>query len=123
MSAHWEEKRPVRVNANPHPDLIYDFGGFPPELYSKTYPCPGEPEVARHVVKLLGDAGIEAELETQRGIDHGVWTPLSRIFPDHSVPVVEISLPSARTPQMVFDMGRALSKLWRRWGKPLAQAQ
>jgi 4,5-DOPA dioxygenase extradiol len=111
VSAHWEEHAPVRVTANPHPDLIYDFGGFPNELYEKAYPCPGDPKLARHIVDLLHGSKIKADVDEKRGLDHGAWTPLSRIFSSHEIPVVEVSLPSPRQPTWVFEMGRALAKL------------
>jgi 4,5-DOPA dioxygenase extradiol len=60
---------------------------------------------------LLHQGKINAELDEKHGLDHGVWTPLCRMFPEHDVPVVQISLPAPRLPQWVFEMGRALSKL------------
>ncbi len=111
MSAHWEASLPLQINANPHPPLLYDFGGFPSELYEKGYPCPGEPRVARRIADLFDAAKITTELNDKRGLDHGVWTPLCRMFPEHNVPVVQVSLPVPRTPQEVFDIGRILSPL------------
>lgn len=111
MSAHWEDKRPLQINSNPHPPLLYDFGGFPSELYDKVYPCPGDPHMANHIRELFTAAKIKTELNETRGLDHGVWTPLCRMFPEHNVPVVQVSLPVPRTPQLMFDIGRILSPL------------
>ena len=65
VSAHWEAPGPVRVNAVKKPDLIYDFGGFPPALYELTYPAPGSPGIAEEALTLLADAGIPAAREDQ----------------------------------------------------------
>src|SRR5688572_2329204 len=111
VSAHWEARGPVRVNAAPRPELIYDFGGFPPALYELTYPAPGSPAVAEEALALLADAGLGAAREERRGWDHGVWIPLRLLYPDADVPVVEVSLPLPRDPETVLRMGAALEPL------------
>jgi len=40
MSAHFTTERPV-FEKGAHPGMIYDFGGFEPELYQMAYPAPG----------------------------------------------------------------------------------
>jgi 4,5-DOPA dioxygenase extradiol len=114
VSAHWEAPGPIRVNAAPRPDLIYDFSGFPPALYELTYPAPGSPGVAEEALRLLADAGLGAASEERRGWDHGVWIPLRLLYPEADVPVVEVSLPLPREPETVIRMGAALSPLRRR---------
>jgi 4,5-DOPA dioxygenase extradiol len=111
VSAHWETPGSIRVTAAPQPPLIYDFGGFPRPLYEMTYPAPGSPELASEIVRLLGQAGIPAVAEPRRGWDHGVWIPLRLLFPDATVPVVEVSLPIPRTPDLVARVGKALAPL------------
>lgn len=110
-SAHWEARAPLRINAQPRPPLIYDFGGFPEPLYRLTYPAPGAPELAEETAALLTRAGIPNALERDRGWDHGVWVPLRIAFPGADVPVVEISLPVPRTPADLIAIGRALAPL------------
>lgn len=111
VSGHWESGGPVRVNAVPHPEMIYDFAGFPDELYQVPYPAPGSPDLAAATLRFLADARIDAFGELSRGWDHGLWVPLRILYPDASIPVVEVSLPVPRTPQTVFEMGRALAPL------------
>ena len=41
-TAHFETRRPV-LTADEHPDMIYDFGGFPRPLFEMKYPAPGAP--------------------------------------------------------------------------------
>ena len=45
ISAHWEEPG-IRIAAGVHPEMIYDFGGFPQELYELKYDAPGSPSLA-----------------------------------------------------------------------------
>jgi 4,5-DOPA dioxygenase extradiol len=111
VSAHWEAHRPLRVTAGTRPSLIYDFGGFPDELYRLTYAAPGEPVLAAEIVQLLTDQGLSAELDHERGWDHGVWIPLRFLYPAADVPVVELALPKPRTPAQLLEMGEALSPL------------
>jgi len=113
VSAHWEAPGPVRVNAVAHPDLIYDFGGFPRALYELKYPAPGSPQLAQQAVRLLSAAGLDAAAEPRRGWDHGVWIPLRLLYPEANVPVVEVSLPLPRDPETVLRMGAALAPLKR----------
>jgi len=102
ISAHWQA-RDVRVNAVARPEPIYDFGGFSPELHRVRYDAPGSPELAREIAALLG-----AELETERGWDHGLWVPMLHILPDARTPIVEIALPRAAN---LMQIGRALAPL------------
>jgi 4,5-DOPA dioxygenase extradiol len=76
-----------------------------------TYPAPGSPELANEIVGMLGEAGLPAVAEPRRGWDHGLWIPLRLMFPDASVPVVEISLPLPRDPDLVARIGNALAPL------------
>jgi 4,5-DOPA dioxygenase extradiol len=111
VSAHWEASGAVRVTSSPKPPLIYDFAGFPGWLYEVSYPCPGDRAVAQMVAVLLERAGIEARLDPDRGLDHGVWVPLSLAFPEANTPVVQVSLPRPSTPSALIAMGRALAPL------------
>ena len=111
VSGHFEEPSPVRVTASQGPETIHDFSGFPKELYKIRYDAPGDPELAARVKNLLGKSGIAAELDSQRGLDHGVWVPLRFLFPEADVPVVEVSQASRRTPQDALKVGAALSPL------------
>jgi 4,5-DOPA dioxygenase extradiol len=111
LSAHWKSPGAIRVTSNPKPCLIYDFMGFPDWLYEIAYPCPGDRAVAQMVAVMLERAGIEARLDPDRGLDHGVWVPLSLAFPEATVPVVQVSLPIPSTPELMLAMGRALAPL------------
>jgi len=67
VSAHWQVSQPIRVTAWDQAPLIYDFGGFPDELYRLTYPAPGSPIAAARVVNMLKSAGQQVRFESERG--------------------------------------------------------
>ncbi|MCD0502278.1 dioxygenase [Bordetella petrii] len=110
VSPHWMT-RGLRVTAAVRPETIHDFGGFPAPLYALQYPAPGAPAVAARVAALLGQVGHAAELDNQRGLDHGAWVPLMHMFPAHDVPVVQLSLPATLDPAQAWELGRVLAPL------------
>ncbi len=105
VSAHWEAT-PAAVGTTRTRDLIYDFGGFPRELYTLQYAAPGAPQVVERVAGLSA-----AERRDERGWDHGVWVPLLHMFPGADVPVAQLSLPSQQSPRELFELGRRLAPL------------
>src|SRR5271154_881880 len=62
VSAHWETAQP-RLNAVELNETIYDFRGFPPELYQVRYDAPGSPALAERAAALIIDAGFAPELD------------------------------------------------------------
>jgi 4,5-DOPA dioxygenase extradiol len=110
VSAHWDTAAP-RLSAALRPQTIYDFYGFPDELYDMTYPAPGSPELAQRAAELLIGAQIPAELDTQRGLDHGAWVPLSLMHPLADIPVAQLSIQSHQGPAHHLELGRALAPL------------
>ncbi|HET6203232.1 MAG TPA: class III extradiol ring-cleavage dioxygenase [Planctomycetota bacterium] len=111
VSAHWQRPLPIRVTGHPRPPLIYDFGGFPDELYEVSYPCPGSPELAAEIVSLLERGGFPAGTDASRGLDHGAWVPLRFAYPTAEVAVVEVSLPAGESPADLLRVGQALAPL------------
>lgn len=112
FSAHWESQV-QRVSAAEQYTTIYDFGGFPDELYRVTYPAKGDPRLSRAVQDLLSEHGIGFEVDAVRGLDHGVWTLLNRLYPRADVPVVEMSVNARLTPAEQFRIGQAVAPLRR----------
>jgi 4,5-DOPA dioxygenase extradiol len=110
VSAHWEADRPT-VSLSGKPETIHDFSGFSPKLYSMRYPAPGAPALAERVTSLLSDAGLESDLDPDRGLDHGAWVPLSAMYPQANVPVTQLSLLRNADPATHFGLGRALAPL------------
>jgi 4,5-DOPA dioxygenase extradiol len=110
FTAHWESK--VLTMSSPEGvfSTIYDFGGFPPELFAVKYPAPGSPELLARIRDRFQAAGIAVE-ESDRGLDHGSWVPLSRMFPQADIPVVQISVNPFLPPAEQFKIGEALRGL------------
>ena len=110
VSAHWQTRGPaVRATGAARPGLIYDFGGFPPEMYRLTYPAPGDPALARELAGAIA-APFAGAVDEARGWDHGVWVPLRLMRPAADLPVVELSLPTAE-PAALLALGRQLAFL------------
>ncbi|MBO9828863.1 dioxygenase [Xanthomonas sp. A2111] len=109
-SAHWLGRRPL-VGAAAQPQTIHDFGGFPQALYAMQYPAPGAPALAEQVAELLEQAGLQPALDPRRGLDHGVWVPLSLLYPQADIPVVPLSIQPELGPEHHLALGRALAPL------------
>jgi len=110
VTAHWETSVPT-LSGNPNPPMIYDFGGFPESLYQIRYPAQGEPAVAAQAAALLEAAGIKAAIDAVRGLDHGTWVPLLKLFPDADIPIVQLSVQPSQNPAHHLAVGRALRPL------------
>jgi 4,5-DOPA dioxygenase extradiol len=89
ISAHWLTKGTF-VGCTKQPDTIYDFFGFPEELYDQVYPCPGAPGEAALVTDTLKKAA--ATCDHRRGLDHGAWAILRHLYPHADIPVFQLSL-------------------------------
>ncbi len=112
MSGHWDTGNgPLEATASLSPETIYDYYGFPREFYDKKYPCLGDPQLAQEAVHLLLGANIKAQVNQSRGLDHGVWVSLSRIYPKADIPVVQLSVPAGQNPEKIIQMGKTLSDL------------
>ena len=108
VSAHWENAPLTMGATRSGTPLVYDFGGFPERYYRQQYRSPGAPELAADVRRLLSDQPVAEEPD--RGLDHGAYVPLTVMYPDAEVPVLQISMPSL-DPEKLFDIGRRLRPL------------
>lgn len=109
-SAHFESGRPAVVG-DERPGMIYDFGGFAPELFKIVYPAPGDPVMALKVAGLLQAAGFAPAVVKDRGYDHGTWVPLMLLYPQADVPVVQLSIQPQLGPEHHVKVGQALASL------------
>ncbi|WP_353741376.1 class III extradiol ring-cleavage dioxygenase [Pseudomonas fluorescens] len=110
VSAHWESNE-LLVSGNPQPETWHDFGGFPKALFEVQYPAPGAPSLAAEVAELLKTAGFAARIDSNRPFDHGVWVPLSLMYPQADIPIVQVSLPTRGGPALQTRVGHALASL------------
>ncbi|HEV7500005.1 MAG TPA: 4,5-DOPA dioxygenase extradiol [Vicinamibacteria bacterium] len=108
VSAHWYLPG-TPVTAMRAPRTIHDFGGFPRELFEVVYPAPGDPALARRIQGLLAPATVD--LDESWGLDHGTWSVLCHLFPDASVPVVQIGIDETQPAAFHYALGRRLSSL------------
>ncbi len=107
ISAHWYVPE-VAVTAMPAPRTIHDFGGFPRGLYQVSYPAPGSRELAERVRELLGAA---VAFDDSWGLDHGTWAVMRHVYPDASVPIVQLSIDETQPAGFHYDLGKQLTPL------------
>ena len=110
-SAHWENRGGPAVGVAVQPGTVHDFGGFPPALYEIEYPAPGAPKMAELAIHLLRDAGYTVKPVDNRGFDHGVWAPLSLMYPGADIPVFQVSLIAGGSPREHYRYGSMLQSL------------
>ncbi len=106
VSAHWETSG-TAITAMDSPRTIYDFYGFPDTLYQAVYAAPGSKILSEMMQKQLPFARLDYDW----GLDHGAWSVLSRLFPDASIPVVELSLDRNLTGEQHYELAAKLAPL------------
>ncbi|MCW8914848.1 MAG: dioxygenase [Magnetovibrio sp.] len=109
-TAHWTTAHPM-INADTNPQTVHDFHGFPQELYMLSYPAPSEPKLAQDMLRAFAKNGIEAQITTDRGRDHGTWVPLKLAYPNADIPVVELSVQPRKSARWHYELGKALAPL------------
>lgn len=108
VSAHWETKGTF-VTAMQNPPTIHDFGGFPQALFDVQYPSPGSPELAKETKQLITTTSVG--LDESWGLDHGAWSVIKHLYPDASIPVVQLSLDYYQGPNYHYELARELQAL------------
>ena len=106
ISAHYE-REDSSVTSNEKLKTIHDFYGFPQELYDQKYDCSGSKELVTKVKDLIK----EVNFDSKWGVDHGVWSVLSKMYPDADIPVVELSINRKLSMQQHYDLAKKLCKL------------
>lgn len=108
VSAHWLT-RGTRITAMDLPPTIHDFGGFPPALFNVRYPAPGDAALAAETKALVKTTDVA--LDHDWGLDHGTWTIVRHMYPDASVPVLQLSIDYAKGPQYHYELAGELAAL------------
>jgi 4,5-DOPA dioxygenase extradiol len=90
ISAHWLTGGGTFVTCVKEPRTIYDFYGFPAELYEMKYPSPGSPVEAGRVTKAVRKVPVKCDYDW--GLDHASWAVLKHMYPKADIPVFEMSL-------------------------------
>ncbi|KRD38867.1 MULTISPECIES: class III extradiol ring-cleavage dioxygenase [unclassified Lysobacter] len=109
-SAHFMTDRPM-LGGHPQPHTVHDFGGFPAPLYQIQYPAPGDPGLAEAIRARLEEAGLHPKVRESHGLDHGIWVPLRRMYPQAGIPVVPLSVMPHGDAAQHYALGRALAPL------------
>lgn len=107
ISAHWYTAG-SRIADAAKPKTIYDFYGFPDELYRVAYSAPGAPELA-HLTKGLISGG--GQIDNTWGIDHGAWSVLHKMYPEADIPVCQLSVDRNASAETHFQIGREIAGL------------
>jgi aromatic ring-opening dioxygenase catalytic subunit (LigB family) len=110
ISAHWEERAATLLGAQ-DPPMFYDYYGFPDEAYDITYPAPGSPDLAKRIAELLRKGNVPAQIDPQRGFDHGLFIPLKLMYPEADIPSLQLSLLRGLDPAAHIALGKALREL------------
>ena len=111
ISAHWLS-RGTKITAMDFPETIHDFGGFPKELFEVQYPAPGNPELAKETAAII--QSVEVELTHDWGLDHGAWAVIRNMYPDATIPVLQLSIDYTKGPQFHYELAKELSSLRRK---------
>jgi 4,5-DOPA dioxygenase extradiol len=108
ISAHWLT-RGTKITAMDFPPTIHDFGGFPQALFDVQYPAPGDAALARETKSLIQSTAVE--LDHDWGLDHGTWTIVRHMYPDATIPVLQLSIDYTKGPQYHYDLAKELAAL------------
>jgi len=103
ISAHWQTDG-SRITAGSELEQIYDFYGFPEELYAVRYAPPGDPGLAREIAKEIPVIACD---ET-RGIDHAGWAVVKHLYPAADIPLLELSLDYNLSEREHYTLGKRL---------------
>jgi 4,5-DOPA dioxygenase extradiol len=107
VSAHWLTEGELRLNGAAPFETIYDFYGFPDELYRIKYAPPPAAEAARRAAVMLEPSpALEG-----RGLDHGAWTVLKMMYPKADIPVFQLSVDYPADGKYHYELGRRLAPL------------
>jgi 4,5-DOPA dioxygenase extradiol len=108
VSAHWFTKG-THITAMDFPKTIHDFGGFPQALFVVQYPAPGNPALAKETSALIKSVGVE--LSHDWGLDHGTWTVVRHMYPDATIPVLQLSIDYSKGPQYHYELAKEIQIL------------
>ena len=111
ISAHWFTDG-TRITAMDKPQTIHDFGGFPKALFDVQYPAPGNPSLALETAALVHRAHVVPDHDW--GLDHGAWTVVRHMFPDASIPVLQLSIDYTKPASWHYELAKELANLRRR---------
>lgn len=107
ISAHWITEG-TQVLSSERPRQIFDFYGFPPELYKIKYEPNGSPRTAEQIEQKLPS---DISQSTTWGLDHGTWSVLKHMYPQADVPTFQLSIDQNKSIEQHFEIARQLAHL------------
>jgi 4,5-DOPA dioxygenase extradiol len=113
MSAHWRSRSGFDVGYQSKFSTIHDFSGFPEALNQFAYPAAGDLNLAEQCVELLRGAAMPSVLVSNRGLDHGAYVPLVKMWPKADIPVIPVAISASAPPEDIFRAGEILAPLRR----------
>ena len=108
ISAHWLT-RGTFVTAMEQPKTIHDFGGFPQALFDVQYPATGSVDVAHWTKEVIQSTNVHDDHEW--GLDHGTWSVLKNMYPDATIPVIQLSIDYGKPLSYHFQLAQELKSL------------
>lgn len=108
VSAHWQT-RGTYITSKDKPNQIYDFYGFPEELYKIKYEPKGSKKYSEIILQELNDKDIKAT--DNWGLDHAAWAILLHMYPKADIPIIEMSLNVLGDEEYHYNLGKKLYKL------------
>lgn len=109
ISAHWLTQEETKLNSTNQNSIIYDFYGFPAELYEVKYPAKGDVKLSSRIRNMLESFNVS--LDEKRGLDHGTWSVLVNMYPNADIPVIQISIDYSMDSAKILEIGKVLSEL------------
>ncbi|MBH2003610.1 MAG: 4,5-DOPA dioxygenase extradiol [Sphingobacteriia bacterium] len=108
VSAHWFTKG-TQITSMDFPPTIHDFGGFPDKLFEVQYPAPGNPALAKETASMIHTANVA--LSHDWGLDHGTWTVVRHMYPEATIPVLQLSIDYTKDAQYHYDLAKEIYAL------------
>lgn len=105
VSAHWLTNG-TYITAMDQPKTIHDFGGFPQELFDVQYPAPGNSQLALETKQLIISTNVG--LNHDWGLDHGAWTVVRRMYPEATIPVLQLSIDYSKPASYHYSLAKEL---------------
>lgn len=108
ISAHWLT-RGTFVTSMDQPKTIHDFGGFPQALFDVQYPAPGSSDVSQWTKESIQSTTVLDNHDW--GLDHGTWSVVKNMYPDATIPVLQLSIDYSKPLSYHFQLAQELKTL------------
>ncbi|MCV2503154.1 MAG: dioxygenase [Neisseriaceae bacterium] len=108
ISAHWVTHG-VGITTNNPQKIIYDFYGFPQEMYDIQLNIAGSQDIAQYVASLL--MNYQPILTNEWGLDHGTWSVIYQVNSHINIPVIQLSINYDLSFRQHFELAQSLCSL------------